>query len=160
MKIGNKDTHKHQENIILTRNQSRRSLLVYYLLSLLFLFLGIYSIRKNIMAVFLYLFFAAFLIMIIVSEKKVHYTKLTITDKRAVYREGIMKRHVRTIRYASITDISSKQSFIERILNYGDLTIMTSGAKKDYEIVVRKISSPEKTRTIIEKFVLSSRHHL
>jgi uncharacterized membrane protein YdbT with pleckstrin-like domain len=110
--------------------------------------------------VFPSVFFVVALITIFISEKKVHYTKLTITNHRAIYKEGIMKRHVRTMRYASITDISSKQSFIQRMLNYGDLVIITSGAKKEYEVVVEKIRDPEKTRGIIEKFVISSRHHL
>ena len=149
----------HQEKVILTRNRSRISLINYYFLFLLFVFFGIYSFRKNIV-VFPFVFLVIGIISIIISEKKVHYTKLTITSHRAIYKEGILKRHVRTIRYASITDISSKQSFIQRILNYGDLAIITSGAKKEYEIVIEKIRDPEKTRSIIEKFVLSSRHHL
>ncbi len=151
---------QQQEKVIIVRNQSRRSLAGYYLLAALFLFLGIYSIKRDLMAVFGVIFLAAFLISIAVAEKKVHYTKFTVTDKRAVYEEGIMKKDIRTIRYASITDISSRQSFPQRMLNYGDLTIMTSGAKKDYEIVVKKIGSPNKVRSMVEKFVLSSRHHL
>lgn len=152
-------TYHNQERVILTRNRSRISLIKYYLLFVLFVFFGVYSFIKKI-EVFPLVFLVIAIIFVIISEKQVHYTKLTITSHRAIYKEGIFKKHVRTIRYASITDISSKQSFIQRILNYGDLVIITSGAKKDYEIVVEKIRQPEKTRSIIEKFVINSRHHL
>lgn len=160
----NKNTHSTKERVILVRNQSRRSLLLYYLFSLFFLFLAVYSLKnKNIMenlSLFPYMFFIILFVLLVLAEKNVRYTKFTVTDKRAVYKEGIIKKHIRTIRYASITDISSKQNLFQRILNYGDLNIMTSGAKKDYELSIKNISGPDKVRTTVEKFVLSSKHHL
>jgi len=151
--------HRGVERSLLVRNQSRISLLGYYVVFILGVGLGIYSLMKEseLLKTFAYVYFLIAIISLIIGEKKVHYNRLTITDKKVVVKEGILKRHETAIRYSSITEVVSKQNFLERMLNFGDLHIRTSGAKKEYDITIENIPDPTKTKNIIERFMISSR---
>ena len=147
------------EKVLLVRNQSRISLAGYYIVFVLGVGLGIYSLRKEskVLETFAYVYFLIALVFLMIGEKNVRYSKLTITDKKILVKEGIFKKHETAIRYSSITEVVSKQSFIDRLLNFGDLHIMTSGAKKEYDIMIKKIPGPTKTKKLIEGFMISSR---
>jgi len=151
--------YAHIENKLMVRNRSRINLAGYYLVFIVGVVLGIYSITKEslILKTFAYIYFLIAVICLIIAEMKVIYSKLTITDHKMLLKEGIFKKHETAIRYSSITEVVSSQNFIERVFSFGDLTIRTSGAKKDYEIIVKKITGPQKTKQIIERFMIGSR---
>ena len=150
--------HRSIENVLLVRNRSRINLIVYYIVLILGIGLGIYSLTKGseILKTFAYLFFLIGIISLIVGEVKVKYSKLTITDRKLLLKEGILKKHETAIRYSSITEVVSRQNFIERVFNFGDLTLRTSGAKKEYEIIIKKIANPAKTKQLIERFMIGA----
>ncbi|MBS3098480.1 PH domain-containing protein [Candidatus Woesearchaeota archaeon] len=143
------------EKIILKVKQSRKGISLNYFVILILLVLGIYSLFKNTktMELFSKIFFAVVIIVLVYSEIRIHYKKLVISNKRAILKEGILKKHEATISYPSITEVVSQQSFLERLFNYGHLIIRTSGAKKDYEIVIDKVSRPAKIKETIEGFM-------
>ena len=156
------EAHRGAEKVLLVRNRSRINLIGYYIIFILGIVLGVYSLTKEsdkaiILKTFAYVYFLIAIISLITGEVKVRYSRLTITDRKLLLKEGILKKHETAIRYSSITEVVSKQSFIERLFNFGDLTIRTSGAKKEYEIIIRKISNPAKTKELIEGFMIGSR---
>ena len=56
-------------------------------------------------------------------------THFLVTSERLVFRSGILAKHTRDIPLDKINDLASSQSFFERILGAGDLTIESAGER-------------------------------
>ncbi|MBW2983815.1 PH domain-containing protein [Candidatus Woesearchaeota archaeon] len=155
-------THENAEKpekVIKVVKKSRKSLFFTYFLVVMFFYLAYYSwfirIRSKMLDVFASLFLLAGIFIWTYGEFKIRYKKLAISNKRAVLQEGIFHRHDTTIRYAGITEVTAKQSFMQRLLGYGDLTIMTSSAKKDYELSIESVPSPFRVKGLLEHFIFA-----
>ncbi len=151
--------HEKPEKVVKVVKRSRRGLLFTYVLVILFFYLAYYSWfvkgRSKTLDLFGSLFFLIGIFIWIYGEVKINYKKLIISNKRAVLQEGIFQRHSTTIKYSSITEVVAKQSLMQRLLNYGDLSIRTSGAKKDYELSIEKVPRPFKVKEVLEHFIFA-----
>ena len=147
------------ERVIKVVRRSRRGLLPVYLFVILFFYLAYYSWfvkgGSETLELFASMFFLAGIFIWIYGEIKINYKKLAISNKRAVLQEGIFRRHSTTIRYSSITEVVAKQSVLQRLLGCGDLSIRTSGAKKEYELSIERVPNPFKVKELLEHFIFA-----
>ncbi len=56
-------------------------------------------------------------------------THFVVTSDRLIYRTGVLAKHGRDIPLERVNDITSNQSFLERILGSGDLLIESAGER-------------------------------
>jgi len=73
----------------------------------------------------------------------VKFTKLTVTNKRTIYREGIISREISEIRHEDVRNLQIDQNAFERIMSVGDIGISSAG-QEDIEIEARHIPHPDK----------------
>lgn len=76
--------------------------------------------------------------------------RLTITTERSIYRSGIIHRFTSEVRHDDVRNIKMDQNFKERLLNYGDIAISSSG-QDDMEIVIRAIPHPQEIADLIRR---------
>jgi len=150
-----------QEKVLFFVKKSRKAYLDRYIMIILLVGLASYSFtRKTIlMSRFFWIFLIIAAFLLIVSEILLHTKRLIVTNRRSILNEGILKHHSTTINYSLITEISSRQSFFQRILNVGDLTIHTSGGKL-HDLNIDRISSPGKIKKTMEHLMsMHQAHH-
>ncbi len=75
--------------------------------------------------------------------------KYTITNKRIRVKKGILGHNVDEIDIAHIRNVSLRQDFSAKILDYGDLFIGTAGTA-GYEIIIKGIKGPEDIMFLIK----------
>lgn len=83
-------------------------------------------------------------------------TSLTITNCRSVLRRGIFSSRTSEVQHDDIRNIRADRNMIERLLNYGDIAISSSG-QDDFEIVVHDIPDPEGVLALIRRHQSSRR---
>ena len=54
-------------------------------------------------------------------------TEIDVTDRRVVYKRGFVKRHTVELNMDKVASVDVDQSIMGRILNYGDITIHSTG---------------------------------
>jgi uncharacterized membrane protein YdbT with pleckstrin-like domain/predicted RNA-binding Zn-ribbon protein involved in translation (DUF1610 family) len=77
--------------------------------------------------------------------------QLTITTRRTVQRTGLLSKRTSEVLHTHIRNVTIDQSFTDRILRVGTLTI-SSSADDDDEIVMREVPSPEAVRATIDRY--------
>lgn len=82
-------------------------------------------------------------------------TSLTITTSRTVLRKGILSTSTSEVQHDDVRNIRADRNTFERLLNYGDIAISSSG-QDDFEIVVHDIPDPEGVLEIIRRHQSSS----
>ena len=55
-------------------------------------------------------------------------TSLVVTTSRVIEKRGVLRRRTREIPIASISDLGYRQSFFERLIGAGDLTVESAGS--------------------------------
>lgn len=70
------------------------------------------------------------------------------TNQRIIVKRGWIETSIKTIYYSQITDISVNQSFLERIIGSGTISISTAGSD-GYEVVLYHIKNPYKMKKIL-----------
>ena len=147
------------EKIIKNARLSRRGFLFQYAIIISALVLAFYSRslleKGRVLGLFSNIFLIVALFLLAYAEIKIRYKRLIISNKRAVLEEGIFKKHSTTIRYTTITEIISRQSFMQRLLLYGTLSIKTAGGTKEHELTIEKIGNPQKIKRIMDHFMLA-----
>ena len=92
--------------------------------------------------------------------------KLTITNKRTIRQEGIVKRTTSEVMHRDVRDITIKQGLLQRILNVGYIGIDSAGQsgqmvedkpgqperRSQIEIEVENIPKPYKVKEIIDRY--------
>jgi uncharacterized membrane protein YdbT with pleckstrin-like domain len=68
-------------------------------------------------------------------------TQYVFTNRRIITREGILTRNGRDMPLARVNNVSFEQSFMGRILNYGDLEVTSAS---DESLVIRDVPSVER----------------
>lgn len=76
---------------------------------------------------------------------------LTLTDQRVILEEGVVTRTSKVIPLDRVQDVSTKQSLLGRLLNYGEIEIDTAGTVANE--VVPYLRAPESLRDQV--YVLS-----
>ena len=82
-------------------------------------------------------------------------TKLTILGDRLRYESGLFSKTTRTIELAKVQDVRVDQTFGQRMLNIGDLSLETAGETS--RIVMQSIDRPQEAADHILE--LSRAHH-
>lgn len=89
------------------------------------------------------------ILIIIWKELERRSTTYTITDKRVIKEVGILGKSTSSTIYQKITDVSSSQSFIQRMLGIGTVYINTAGGEGP-EIIMRGIGDMPGVKKTIE----------
>ena len=77
--------------------------------------------------------------------------KLSISNKRTVRHEGIVRRHTSEVLHDHVRNIEIRQSFLQRITNVGYLGISSSG-QDDIEIEVKDVPRPYELKALIDEY--------
>ena len=93
-----------------------------------------------------------FIILYVILERK--NTIYKITDRRIINQKGIFAKSREDISLKDIRAVSIKQSIRARILNIGNVSIVTAAGEAGYE-VMKNIKNPDKVRDIITNLKLS-----
>jgi membrane protein YdbS with pleckstrin-like domain len=79
------------------------------------------------------------------------FTKLTVTNKRTTYREGIIARETSEVQHDDVRNLQIDQGVVERLLGIGHVAISSSG-QDDMEIEVSGIPRPNRVAETIRKY--------
>lgn len=79
------------------------------------------------------------------------FTKLTVTNKRTTYREGIIARETSEVQHDDVRNLQIDQGVVERLLGIGHVAISSSG-QDDMEIEVSGIPGPNRVAEAIRKY--------
>lgn len=77
--------------------------------------------------------------------------RLTITNERTLLEVGLISRESSEVRHEDVRNIQVDQTAYERILNFGDLAISSSG-QDTFEISMPKIPSPADVAALIRRY--------
>ncbi|HXN47661.1 MAG TPA: PH domain-containing protein [Bryobacteraceae bacterium] len=71
-----------------------------------------------------------------------HFTKVTLAGGKLRYESGVFSKTTRTIPVSKIQDVRAEQSFMQRLVGIGDVTVETAGETGALEIA--NIDSPQR----------------
>ncbi|MFH1828292.1 MAG: PH domain-containing protein [Nanoarchaeota archaeon] len=150
---------QQQERTLKYAKRARRGFLINYIMILASFYMAIYSFNQgDNLKIFAWLFLGFGAVMLLYAELRIIKKRLIITDRRAILEEGIFSKHSTTIRYSSITEVTSRQNILQRILNIGTLHIKTAGIKTEHDLVILGVGSPLKIKGMIEHFMTQTHH--
>jgi uncharacterized membrane protein YdbT with pleckstrin-like domain len=66
-------------------------------------------------------------------------TELVLTDRRVIYKRGLLKRHTMEMNRSKVETVSVNQSVLGRLLNYGTVIVRGTGGSLE---PIRKIDDP------------------
>ncbi|MEZ6064827.1 MAG: PH domain-containing protein [Planctomycetaceae bacterium] len=75
-------------------------------------------------------------------------TSLTLLDERIIYARGLITRNTSELLYADIRNMQIDRNLVERLLNFGDMALSSSG-QDEMEIVIKDIPDPESVAEFI-----------
>ncbi len=81
----------------------------------------------------------------------VYLKSLTITNKRTIYRHGIIRRQINEVQHDDVRNIQVHQHILEQLLGVGRIAISSSG-QDDMEIDVRGIPDPAGLASTVRKY--------
>jgi len=90
------------------------------------------------------------LIIFLIWFLKTKALKLTVTDKRVILREGLLRKNLTEIFIDDVKRVQSQQSFLQRFFNVGSVTV-SSAATGYTEIYISGIPDPQKAKNFIIK---------
>lgn len=76
--------------------------------------------------------------------------KITVSNKRTVRQEGIIRRHTTEVLHDHVRSVDIRQNFLQRIFNVGYIGIDSAG-QDDIEIEIRDIPSPYNVKRTIDR---------
>jgi len=77
--------------------------------------------------------------------------KLSITNKRTVRHEGIIRRHSTEVLHDHVRSVDIQQGFIQRLLKVGYIGIDSAG-QDDIEIEIKDIPGPYEVKKLIDRY--------
>jgi uncharacterized membrane protein YdbT with pleckstrin-like domain len=139
------------ENVIYEGHPSWRSILHFYILGILAVLVvaaaaaGVSQIVEDevkpawvaIAAI------AAFLVLVLIGWLKRIATDYMITDRRLIIRRGILSRHIDQTRVDRVQNVTSSQSFLQRILRVGTVDFDTASNEPQGTFAFRGVSDPQ-----------------
>jgi hypothetical protein len=78
------------------------------------------------------------------------WVKLTISNKRTIRHEGIVRRHTTEVLHDHVRSVDINQTFLQRILRVGSIGIDSAG-QDEIEIEVADIPNPYQVKAVIDK---------
>jgi membrane protein YdbS with pleckstrin-like domain len=149
------DKHLDSDEKILYRcRPARRTFMIQYLLVIISIVFALISAMYRLMfwlntaydkaatftwIVFFFIILAVLLLIRI--EYKIWSKRYALTTERLMISKGIFSEDFRSTVYNKVTDIGLRQSFIDKILNTGTITLNTAGGD-NIEIMFENISRP------------------
>jgi uncharacterized membrane protein YdbT with pleckstrin-like domain len=94
---------------------------------------------------------AAFVILLVVGWLKRIATRYAITDRRLRIQRGILSRHVEEARVERVQNYSTRQSFVERMLQVGTIDFDTASSQQGDLFQFRGIANPEEVAQLVDK---------
>lgn len=88
------------------------------------------------------------LLVLIPEWLRVRNTRLTVTNRRTILREGILDRRTNELRHEDILNVQVSQGFAERIFGVGTLEL-SSAAQGGVEITVKGLPNPARIAQLI-----------
>jgi len=76
------------------------------------------------------------------------FTTLTVTDDRTIYQRGFVSRETSEVQHNDVRNIQLDQSFVQRILRVGGVSISSSG-QDDLEVVAKRLPNPKRIIELI-----------
>ncbi len=78
---------------------------------------------------------------------RVRFTELGVTNKRVIYKTGIISRKSEEMKLTSIETVEIDQGILGRMLNYGNIKVSGRGAS---DVVFRTVKDPMAVKRAIE----------
>ena len=78
---------------------------------------------------------------------KLNFIENGLTNKRVIYKKGVISRHTEEMRLNKIETVEVKQSIMGRILGYGSVKVTGMG---NSFVILSKISNPLRVKITIE----------
>lgn len=78
-------------------------------------------------------------------------TQLIVTDDQITLRKGIFSKYTSDVYHSDVRSVQIKQSFMQRILDVGDIDISSAG-QSGIEIEIKGIRQPELVRELIDTY--------
>ena len=78
------------------------------------------------------------------------FTTLTVTDRRSILQEGIVRRETSEVQHDDVRNLRLDQTFMQRMMNIGSVGISSSG-QDGLEVIVNGISNPSRLISIIRE---------
>jgi uncharacterized membrane protein YdbT with pleckstrin-like domain len=113
-----------------------------YLLAIILIAVGL--------AIKLWIFLLACIVVFVLFYLKYLNTTLTITNERTTLEERGLSKKSNTIYHSQVGNIRISQNLIEQLLNLGDIEVATTGTS-GYEMRVAGIPEPETVKGLIEE---------
>jgi uncharacterized membrane protein YdbT with pleckstrin-like domain len=73
-------------------------------------------------------------------------TEIAVTDRRVIYKKGLIRRHTNEMNMDKVESVQIDQSVLGRLLDYGDVTILGTG--EGFE-TLRTVANPIELRNSI-----------
>jgi uncharacterized membrane protein YdbT with pleckstrin-like domain len=93
----------------------------------------------------------ALVLLIIVGYVKRLSTRYSITDRRLRIQRGILSRHVEETRVERLQNYSTRQSFVDRILQVGTLDFDTASGQQGDLFQFRGIANPDEVARLVDR---------
>ncbi|MFH0830216.1 MAG: PH domain-containing protein [Candidatus Aenigmatarchaeota archaeon] len=76
-----------------------------------------------------------------------------ITPNQVVVENGIFKKTRKAVFFNNIVDVNFKQGYVQRLLNYGTITVGSSGGRthEECELIFKHVKRPKQYVTEIER---------
>ena len=87
-------------------------------------------------------------VSLVILEYKIISRRYALTTERLIYSKGIFSDTFRSSPYHKVTDIGFHQSFWDKLMNTGTLSINTAGTD-NFEIRYRKVRHPHDIKKLI-----------
>ena len=144
--------------ILFKTGSSRKKYTIIYILTALFVlfFLNSMAVAETIS---IYSVISAFLlILVVLNVTEIHRIKhrYELTPYSVVHIDGYLSLKTRKIDYFAISDIVVRQSFLQRILNYGNVEVSMFNAQTID--IIKDISHPHNFSTLIEVIMRKSKN--
>lgn len=78
-------------------------------------------------------------------------TRLEVTNKRVIFAKGILSKSTVEMLHRTIQDIEIRQSFSDRLLNVGSITV-ANASEEDDAILIENVADPYRIRKTIDAY--------
>ncbi|MGV8171995.1 MAG: PH domain-containing protein [Candidatus Woesearchaeota archaeon] len=129
------------EKTILIFRPSRKAFIDEYILFIILIFVAIGFFMTEILAILAYITLATAIIIVFKTEYKIWSSAYALTDARVMISEGIFTEKSMSCVYSNITNLGLRQSFFDKVMNTGTISIDTAGSDR-MELLLKKISGP------------------
>jgi uncharacterized membrane protein YdbT with pleckstrin-like domain len=149
-----------EEKIILKFHPTRLSYIKLYFLGLLFILLSLFGYFGyfgffGLTIPNIYFLLGVFLgiILILIAEVSRLFSTYTITDQRIIERYGILSKHEDSVTWDKISTLSLQQTFLERLINIGDIELWSIGGTEEPEITLMNVPNIKRVTMLIDSLI-------